>query len=103
MVVGLPRSGTTYLYSCLEKLYGPGNVVALSCYQCLFFERCLTHCDKGAAEIRRVERLIDRYFVEIGLSNRVIDRIAVSPSALLWLLLWAGIIACSQRPNRPGR
>ena len=33
MVVGLPRSGTTYLYSCLEKLYGPGNVVALSCYQ----------------------------------------------------------------------
>ena len=103
MVVGLPRSGTTYLYSCLEKLYGPGNVVALSCYQCLFFERCLTHCDKGAAEIRRVERLIDRYFVEIGLSNRVIDRIAVSPSALLWLLCWAGAVACSQRPNKPER
>jgi len=36
MVVGLPRSGTTYLYSCLEKLYGPGNVVALSCYQVRF-------------------------------------------------------------------
>jgi len=60
-VVGLPRSGTTYLFSLLERLHGDGDttattattaggsssakgaagVVALSCYHILFFERCL--------------------------------------------------------------
>ena len=64
-VVGLPRSGTTYLFSLLERLHGEGEssanpVVALSCYHILFFERSLEHCSKGPAEVAKFEGLIDQ-------------------------------------------
>ncbi len=100
-VVGLPRSGTTYLFSLLERLHGDGSsdhgdednmssrkVVALSCYHILFYERCLVHCDKGPAEVARVENLIDEYFANIGLTNRLIDRVQASSRATEEYLHW---------------
>ena len=101
VVVGLPRSGTTYLFSLLERLHGNGTrddggtadkhsrrAVALSCYHILFFERCLVHCAKGPAEVARVEGLIDEYFATIGLKNRLIDRVQASSRATEEYLHW---------------
>lgn len=101
VVVGLPRSGTTYLFSLLERLHGTGivdqgdkdenssrRVVALSCYHILFYERCLVHCAKGPNEVARIERLIDEYFENIGLSNRLIDRVQASSRATEEYLHW---------------
>ena len=48
VVVGLPRSGTTYLFSLLERIHGKSGV-ALSCYSCLFHERCVTHCSNSVS------------------------------------------------------
>lgn len=100
-VVGLPRSGTTYLFSLLERLHGDGSsdhgsegkkssrkVVALSCYHILFYERCLVHCEKGPAEVARVEKLIDDYFANVGLTNRLIDRVQASSRATEEYLHW---------------
>ena len=101
IVVGLPRSGTTYLFSLLERLHGNGThdegdtadkrsrrVVALSCYHILFYERCLVHCAKGPAEVARIEGLIDKYFDAIGLKSRLIDRVQASSRATEEYLHW---------------
>ena len=92
-VVGLPRSGTTYLFSLLERLHGDGEssinpVVALSCYHIMFFERSLEHCSKGPAEVAKFEALIDRYFKDIGLNDRLIDKVAASARATEEYLHW---------------
>eukprot|EP01047_Picozoa_sp_COSAG01_P042183 COSAG01_NODE_3668_length_5811_cov_52.307598_8_plen_215_part_00 len=98
IVVGLPRSGTTYLFGLLQRMLGD-RCVALRCYDTLFHERCVAHVGASDASpesdvtvptTTEVERWLDEYFQNIGLLDRLIDKVPASAQAaeeyLHWLL-----------------
>ena len=87
-IMGLHRSGTTFLYASLAQAY---SLVPLTIHDIVFYPRLLNrhHTDHSQDDRNRLEA----YFSKYGLSNRVIDDVALTPNTVEeygWLLLRYG-------------
>ncbi|WP_159268300.1 sulfotransferase family protein [Zhongshania aliphaticivorans] len=76
-IMGLHRSGTTFLYDCVAKCF---PVAHLSLYHLLYFDRLLNNEESGA-DISDKERL-NSYFTALGVKDRNIDGTHVDADAV---------------------
>jgi hypothetical protein len=76
-IMGLHRSGTTFLYDCVAKSF---PLAHLSLYHLLYFDRLLTNKDQ-ATEQQDKDRL-NQYFAERGISDRNIDGTTIDADAV---------------------
>lgn len=76
-IMGLHRSGTTFLYDSVAKSF---PVAHLSLYHLLYFDRLLSNKDKGT-EQRDKDRL-NQYFASLGISDRNIDGTRIDADAV---------------------
>jgi hypothetical protein len=83
-VMGLHRSGTTFLYEALASVL---PAVPLTVYDILFYPRLLASAEAGTAEAERAS--LDRHLQDLGLGTRLIDEVPLSARALeeyAWVL-----------------
>lgn len=72
-IMGLHRSGTTFLYDCIARCF---PVAQLSLYHLFYYGRLLAN-QRDGNEQRDKDRL-NQCFQELGVSDRKIDRVAVN-------------------------
>jgi len=83
-VMGLHRSGTTFLYESLARLF---PLAPLTAYHIVFYKRLLSRFKQGNQATDQAT--LDRYFAERGVSTRQIDEIKLSHRTVeeyCWLL-----------------
>ncbi|MCW8126029.1 sulfotransferase family protein [Microbulbifer halophilus] len=72
-IMGLHRSGTTFLYDCIARSF---PLAQLSLYHLFYYHRLLVSHRDGSA--RRDRERLDKCFRARGIANRKIDRVAVN-------------------------
>lgn len=83
-VMGLHRSGTTFLYESLARVFA---LAPLTAYHIVFYRRLLSGREQGSDRGDRA--LLGEYFEAHGMQTRQIDEIALGPDAAEeygWLL-----------------
>jgi hypothetical protein len=83
-IIGLHRSGTTFLYQTLAGVF---PVASLTVYHVVDYDRLLLHHHDGTAEA--AGRELDRIFRSWGMATRRIDDVALShamPEEYGWIL-----------------
>ncbi|MGE0706869.1 MAG: sulfotransferase [Planctomycetota bacterium] len=95
-IMGLHRSGTTWLY---ESLASVCRLAPVTLHHVFCYPRLLARAAEGRGLEDQV--LIDRYFEEHGLSTRGIDAIGLSHATVEeygWILQrWSGALTVTQR------
>ena len=76
-IMGLHRSGTTFLYDCIAKSF---PVAHLSLYHLLYFDRLLVNKEHGSEQ--QDKDLLNRYFADKGISDRNIDGTHINADAV---------------------
>ena len=82
--MGLHRSGTTFLYQSLARIF---PLAALTAYHIMFYPRLLSRHQQGTSI--EDKELMDRYFHDAGATTRQIDEIRLSHATVeeyCWLL-----------------
>ncbi|RNL67512.1 sulfotransferase family protein [Zhongshania marina] len=77
LIMGLHRSGTTFLYDCVSKSF---PVAHLSLYHLLYFDRLLSN--KANDKEQEDKDLLNRYFLSRGISDRNIDGTHIDADAV---------------------
>ncbi|CAA0119422.1 sulfotransferase [Zhongshania aliphaticivorans] len=77
LIMGLHRSGTTFLYDCVAKSF---PVAHLSLYHLLYFDRLLSNNANGQEQGDK--DLLNRYFLARGISDRNIDGTHIDADAV---------------------
>jgi len=83
-IMGLHRSGTTFLYESLARVF---PMAPLTAYHIVFYQRLVSRHRQGTGQDDK--DLLDRYFLEAGVSTRQIDEIKLSQATVeeyCWLL-----------------
>lgn len=83
-IMGLHRSGTTFLYESLARLF---PLAPLTAYHIIFYKRLLSQFTLGRHRVDQAK--LDRYFSERGVHTRQIDDIKLSHRTVeeyCWLL-----------------
>jgi hypothetical protein len=83
-IMGLHRSGTTFLYQSLARLF---PLAPLRAYHIIFYRRLLSRRAQGLHT--EDQALLDRFFSQEGVSTRQIDNIGLSHQTVeeyCWLL-----------------
>lgn len=95
-ILGLHRSGTTFLYESLARLF---PLAPLTAYHIIFYKRLLSRFTQVSQT--NDQALLDRYFSERGASTRQIDEIKLSHRTVeeyCWLLKkYAGSVHLNDR------
>ena len=76
-IMGLHRSGTTFLYDCIAKSF---PLAHLSLYHLMYFDRLLTNKANGT-EQQDKDRL-NHYFADLGIKDRNIDGTEINADAV---------------------
>lgn len=76
-IMGLHRSGTTFLYDCLARSFSFSH---LNLYRLLFFFRLLKNHSEGGEE--RDKQALNRYLNELGIADRGLDSTAISAESV---------------------
>lgn len=76
-IMGLHRSGTTFLYETLARIL---PVASLTVYDILFYPRLVTAFLEGSAEAEQAS--LDAYLQELGLGTRLLDEVKLSHDAV---------------------
>ena len=77
LIMGLHRSGTTFLYDCVAKSF---PVAHLSLYHLLYFDRLLSN--KANGKEQEDKDLLNRYFLSRGIRDGNIDGTHIDADAV---------------------
>lgn len=94
-IIGLHRSGTTYLQQTLVEYF---NLVSPTIYHILYFE-ALIHNAQNGLESQQKARLAD-FFKDQGLHDRLIDHIPLTPNTCEEIGFLLGRLSGSLTTNR---
>jgi hypothetical protein len=76
-IMGLHRSGTTFLYDCVAKSF---PLAHLSLYHLLYFDRLL--CNKENGTEQQDKNRLNQYFSDLGIRDRNIDGTEINADAV---------------------